>query len=182
VLNGLYRAEVLYSKALFAVLSDPAHAHRLEPEIAEAAARHVPWTRVVRAGTSTWEGREVDLPSFLIERQESLVLKPARGFGGEGVRLGWQCPPEEWRAAVRDAMGGSAITVAQERVRLRTEPYPVRRGGALEIEERFADLNPFVWGDEVASGCVARVGREPMLNLARGASFVPVFVLGASGC
>lgn len=178
VLNGLYRSEVLYSKALFAALSDPALAVRFEPEVAEAIARHVPWTRIVRPEMTTSGGREVDLPNLVVEHQDALVLKPARGFGGEGVLLGWQCDAEAWRAALDAALRGPAVVVVQERVWMRAEPFPVLREGELAFEERFADLNPFVWGGDVATGCSVRVCREPLLNVGRGGSIVPAFVLG----
>src|SRR6185437_11713921 len=53
VFNGLSSTVILGNKILFCLLSDRRYHTDLEPEVAAALARHVPWTRTVEECKST---------------------------------------------------------------------------------------------------------------------------------
>ncbi|MGH9938406.1 MAG: hypothetical protein ACREAM_19365, partial [Blastocatellia bacterium] len=96
-----FRVQMLTKKALFALLDDPAYERFFSTDEIAALRRHIPWTRVLRPGFTTYRNRRVDLIDFVSARRDSLVLKPNDDYGGRGVVLGWQCSDEEWRRAIR---------------------------------------------------------------------------------
>jgi uncharacterized circularly permuted ATP-grasp superfamily protein len=120
-------------------------------------------------------GVEVDLLPFVLEHRESLVLKPAHGYGGRSVLVGDETAPDAWAAA---AVAGLAEPwVVQDRVTIPEEPFPVVEGGSLRFEALKVNANPFyAAGAEV--GAVTRVSRSSVINVSAGGGSVPTFVVG----
>jgi hypothetical protein len=174
-MNGLFRSSVLRSKALFAALSSLADSELFTPEQRGLLARHIPWTRVVREGHTDHHGERVDLLPFVAEHREQLVLKPAFEHSGTGVTLGWQTDAETWSTTLKQAL--QETWVVQERVSQVLEPYPFFDGGQVRFEERYSDLNPFVWNGVRQEGFVVRLSSNAMLNVAQGGSMTPLRVV-----
>ena len=118
-----FAAELAGNKASLALLSDGVERGRFSADEQALVRRIVPWTRLTRAGTTHWQGREVDLHALALREQSRFVLKPAGGHAARGVMLGWTVSPSEWRAAVERAMGD--FWVLQERVRPVAELVPM---------------------------------------------------------
>ncbi|WP_437908625.1 hypothetical protein WME95_12645 [Sorangium sp. So ce327] len=171
-----FRIRPLNKKAAFAVLSNPMFSGLFTPEQRAAIAEHVPWTRRVTAGRAAWRGREVDLAELLLGEQESFVLKPNDEYGGKGVLLGWTATPAAWREAVRAA--ADQPWIVQERRRPRTARMPTFRGGAVEEEQVYFDLCPFVFARGVEGplptfttrmeGAMVRLSASEVSNVSAG--------------
>ncbi|MEW6729773.1 MAG: hypothetical protein AB1489_00415 [Acidobacteriota bacterium] len=171
-----FRVQMLYKKAIFALLSDPAYTDLFTPEEVTALARHIPWTRKVRECHSDYHGTQVDLIAFIAENREKLVLKPNGEYGGKGVVLGWECDAEQWNNALQTAL--STSYVVQERVPLGCEVYPSMIDGQLRFDERYLDLDPYVWDGERIAGCGVRLSKLALLNVtAGGGSATPMFII-----
>ncbi len=177
--GGLFRTLFLASKRVFAALSDPAFEAHIPPRLKPALRASIPWTRIVREGKTTHEGhagRDVDLVEFAASHRERLVLKPALGYGGQGVVLGWRTSAEEWAKSLSVALADS--WVVQESVEAPQDTYPLWEDGGLVLRHLFWDLNPFVWRGRVADGYLVRVGSDPLLNTSAGlGSSTALFVL-----
>jgi hypothetical protein len=65
---------------------------------------HVPWSRMVVEGETTYQGQTVSFPDFLIEARDRLVLKLGIGLGGKEVFVGSFTPADEWNQRVQDAL------------------------------------------------------------------------------
>jgi len=173
--NG-FGVQMLYKKVMFALASDPLYSDMFEPEVAAALNRHIPWTRKVKECKTVYEGREVDLLEFIADNRQRLVLKPSGEYGGKGVVLGWECDEDQWQIALKDALNDSYI--AQERVPLGREVYPSIIDGELRFDERYLDLDPYVWQGEQIEGCGVRLSSLALLNVtAGGGSATPMFVI-----
>ena len=173
--NG-FAVQMLYKKALFALLSDTELAASFGPEIAAALARHIPWTRKVREMKTVYRDKTVDLIPFVAENREQMVLKPNSEYGGRGVVLGWECDTDRWRESLIDALNGSYVV--QERVPLGREVFPSIIDGQLRFDERYLDLDPYVWDGERVEGCGVRLSKLALLNVsAGGGSATPMFVI-----
>lgn len=172
--NG-FRVQVLFKKMLFAILSDPAYSEFFPKENLQALAVHIPWTRKVRECKTTFHNESVDLLPFIEQNRERLVLKPNSEYGGRGVILGWECEPEHWKEALQNAL--SASYVVQERVVVGRETYPSYVDGELRFDERYFDLDPYVWEGERAEGCGVRLSKAAVVNVAIGGSATPMFVI-----
>ena len=120
----------------------------------------------------SYEEVEAELP-FLA--RNDLVLKPTHAAQGEGVELGWHHSVSSWDEAVRGAVESDYIV--QQRVPTHRKPYPGAEPG-LPIRELYEDTDPFVARGELG-GFLTRLSGEEIVNVARGGSVVPTFVVAA---
>lgn len=170
-----FRAKLLHKKSLFALLTDDSREGFFTEDERAAIQKHVPWTRVVRAGPSTYQGEQIDLLPFLRDQQERLVLKPNDEYGGKGILIGWETSAEDWNSALQEAT--QTPSVVQERVEIAYEDYPSFVDGKVQLGRRLVDSDPFMFGSKV-SGCLTRLSTVTLLNVtAGGGSTVPAFVI-----
>ncbi len=172
-----FRAKLLHKKAIFALLSDETVMEAAGVEAARRALleRHVPWTRFVEPGRTTYHGQEVDLLPLITAERDRFVLKPNDDYGGHGISIGWETGAEEWDQAV--ALATREPYVVQERVHIAYEDYPSWCGDHLEIGRRLVDSDPFLFGTDV-QGCLTRLSSVTLLNVtAGGGSTVPTLVI-----
>ena len=175
VVVNSFRAKLLHKKSLFALLSDEQFQGVLSPEERAAVAAHIPWTRVVRRGETSYQGERVDLLEFGRKHRDRLLLKPNDDYGGRGIIIGWESDADSWDAALKAAL--ETPFVLQEKVTIAYEPYPALVDGKLVIGERLVDSDPFLFGTEV-QGSLCRLSTVTLLNVtAGGGSTVPVFVI-----
>lgn len=181
IFNTVSLATAMDSKAHLAVISDEATSEFLDGASSDDVARAraaIPWTRRVRPSFTQREGKRVDLVEHLSANREQFVLKPAISLGGRGVVLGWQTSAADWDRALAD---DSEVLVAQERVRLTPEPWPVLEDGGSEIRwvETPSSLDVFVWNDRDPRCAIGRLMIDGMMNASKGSSMVPVTIVGA---
>ncbi|MBA3946146.1 MAG: circularly permuted type 2 ATP-grasp protein [Herpetosiphonaceae bacterium] len=170
-----FRAKLLHKKSIFALLTDDRFQHLFTPEQQAAITKHVPWTRLVRPGSTTYEGATIDLLSWVSANQERLLLKPNDEYGGKGILIGWETDAATWAQGLKDAL--HSPSVVQERVEIAYEEYPSVIDGQLQIGRRLVDSDPFLFGSEV-TGCLTRLSTVTLLNVtAGGGSSIPMFVL-----
>jgi uncharacterized circularly permuted ATP-grasp superfamily protein len=175
VINS-FHVQMLTKKAIFALLDDPGLEYLFTVEEISALRRHIPWTRKLRAGATTYHGRPVDLLEFAAAHRERLVLKPNAEYGGRGVTLGWECSDEHWQHALRDALNGSYVL--QERVEVLSQSFPTLIGEGLAFEDRFVDFDPYTWSGEEVAGAGVRLSSSALLNVtAGGGSATPLLIL-----
>ncbi|MBI2324052.1 MAG: circularly permuted type 2 ATP-grasp protein [Chloroflexi bacterium] len=169
-----FRAKILHKKMSLALLSDDRYARLYTPVQRVAIARHIPWTRKVREGHTTYGGRVVDLTEFVLKERARLVLKPNDEYGGKGVVLGWTVDAREWEQAFLAALTSSYVV--QERVEIPREPFPVLLEN-MHFLDLGADLDPYLfWGK--AQGNLCRLSSSALLNVTAGAgSVVPTYVV-----
>src|SRR5262249_45295991 len=74
--------ELYGSKGALALLSDEAYRDRYTADELGSLDRILPWTRMVRPGPATVEGRQVDLETYAADNREELVLKPTSEHAG----------------------------------------------------------------------------------------------------
>lgn len=175
-LANAFRAQMLTKKVLFAQLDDPANERLFLPDEIASLRRHIPWTRKLAAGLTTYHGRKVDLLDFAVTHKDQLVLKPNGDYGGRGVTLGWECDEEKWRQAIDDALGASFII--QERVEVMQETFPTLVKGDVKYEPRYIDFDPYTWGGEDVEGAGVRLSSSALLNVtAGGGSATPMLII-----
>ena len=170
-----FRCRLSENKAFFAILTDEAFAWLMSDDERRLLSEVVPWTRRVAERRTRLDGREIDLVPFVVENRESLVLKPAHGYGGQSVLVGDETPAGVWEKTVEAAL--REPWVVQRRVAIPEEPFPVFAGGALRFESLKVNVNPFyAAGADV--GAVTRVSRSSVITVSAGGGSVPTFVVG----
>jgi hypothetical protein len=171
-----FRCKPIHKKAIFAVLTDESLQARLTEPQRAAIAAHVPWTRRVREAKDTRDGRTVDLPRYIRENRDHLVLKPNDEYGGKGVSIGWEMSDTDWEAALAAALRSSYVV--QEKVDLQRRSFPELHPEAAELQLRevVVDLDPFVFQGEV-EGFLTRLSASSLANVTSGGGQVPAFVV-----
>lgn len=173
-----FRSELLGHKALFALMTDPAHAFGFDVAERAAVRDHVPWGRRLTDGRTTdARGREVDLVEHVLAEREHLVLKPAHEFGGRGVLLGWREDESGWRRAVEEAL--EADYIVQRRTPLHHADYPTMAAPGSR-SSYFEDTDPFLFGGR-AGGMLTRLSRDEITNVHAGGSVVASFAVEPRG-
>jgi hypothetical protein len=176
VVVNTFRATLLHKKMSLALLSDDRYAALYTPAQRVAIARHVPWTRRLREGATTWQGKEVpDLLSLVLDRQQELVLKPNDEYGGKGVVLGWTVDEHSWEQSV--TVGLHQSYVVQEAVAVPREQFPLAVGADVTLIDMAVDMDPYLF-DGRAGGVLTRLSSSALLNVTAGAgSVVPTYVV-----
>lgn len=174
-----FRCKPIHKKAIFDVLTDETLWGPLDDTERRAVRAHVPWTRRVREGRTQRWGAELDLPRFILDNRERLVLKPNDEYGGKGVFIGWETTATDWARALETALASSYV--AQERVEVLRQTYPslsVEGSGRahLEFRELVVDLDPYLFDGEV-EGFLTRLSGTSLANVTSGAGQVPSFLV-----
>jgi hypothetical protein len=163
-------------KSLFALLTDPDVELDLTAHDRETVIAHLPWTRMVDSGTASLpDGTRGDLRRYALAHRDSLVIKPAAGYGGTGVELGWEHDAASWEQ-VFDAALAAGAAIVQKRIPLLERDYPMLAPG-LPVERLNVDYNPIYCRGDVP-GYFIRASTGGITNVTGGhGSLVPAFRL-----
>jgi uncharacterized circularly permuted ATP-grasp superfamily protein len=181
VANSL-RCKIPHKKAFFAVLTDERHAELFSADERELVRQHIPWTAIVEDGPVSREGAIVDLLPLLRARRDRFVVKPNDEYGGTGVTLGWETSGSEWDAAIARAVAERERGwVAQERIAVRREPFPICDDGAIRgvtARDMLIDFAPYIFRGRLA-GFLTRLSATGLANVTSGGGQVPAFVVSS---
>jgi hypothetical protein len=171
------RCKMPHKKAFFAILTDERHARLFSADERALIARHIPWTVLIEDRRVSRDGRPVDLVPHLRARRETLVIKPNDEYGGTGVTLGWETSEAEWDAAIERALRErDRGWVAQERITVRRELFPVCEGDTVTMRDMLVDFAPYVFRGRLA-GFLTRLSATGLANVTSGGGQVPAFVV-----
>ncbi|HYV24930.1 MAG TPA: hypothetical protein VE969_06800 [Pyrinomonadaceae bacterium] len=168
-----FRTKVGHKKNVFAILSDAAYEYLFTPEEIAVFHRHIPWTRRVAGGQTTFAGSAHDLLDLIRRERDRFVLKPNDDYGGHGVFLGWETSPDDWEGAI--ALALARPYVVQERVSM-TKHSITSFSDRVHAEEVFIDFNPFLFNNEV-EGALIRLSSSSLLNVTSGGGQTALLVL-----
>ncbi|HXU45414.1 MAG TPA: hypothetical protein VN783_07805 [Thermoanaerobaculia bacterium] len=167
-------SQFMGSKRVLALLSEHEGSARFSDDERALIRAHIPWSRDVTAGETTFRGEATSLLDLLVARQGEFVLKPNLGSQGEGVYVGRSTAPEEWEQCVRSAAANGGWVVQEH---IDSRPYLYQAG------EAGSDLHDTVWGTfcfgDIYGGGFLRImprGRgSGVINAARGAALAFIF-------
>jgi uncharacterized circularly permuted ATP-grasp superfamily protein len=175
-ITNSFSAKLMAKKASLALLSDEANHHLFAPHELAAIYAHIPWTRRVQDRTTTYQGKSIDLLTFIADQRENLVLKPNDEYGGTGVVIGWETSAEDWAKTIQHAL--TTPHVVQERVFVHQRPFPMMINNQLDISPRFVDADPYVFSGKYIGSCLTRLSSAALLNVTAGkGSVVPMFII-----
>jgi uncharacterized circularly permuted ATP-grasp superfamily protein len=171
------RCKIPHQKAFFAVLTDPRYAAQFNSDEQALIRRHIPWTVLVEERRVSREGESFDLIPYLRIRRNTLVIKPNDEYGGTGVTLGWETDEREWDEAIARALRErDRGWVAQERIAVRREAFPICESGGVVMRDMLVDLAPYVFRGRFA-GFLTRLSATGLANVTSGGGQVPAFVV-----
>lgn len=168
-----FSAKLGDNKNLLSVLTDPPREDLFTPAEQEMIRKHIPWTRIVREGTTRFEGRDVDLMEFVRRSKDRFVIKPNSEYGGKGVVIGHETSQPEWDAALEEGL-------TQPRVVQAYVPIPVMQCPVFDPDLRLADkkfnTNFFTFSGEYGGG-FCRTSDSSVINISAGGALVTFWVL-----
>jgi hypothetical protein len=169
-----FRSELSHKRAMFGLLTDDELTAKFPQAERKAIRDHVPWTRLVQAGTTVYKEQTVDLLTLLNENRESFVLKPNDDSSDDATFAGWEMDQASWERAVRQAR--RAPYVVQERVEYAKSLFPLLNYGHLEFKEMQVDVHPQVFLGKVA-GCSSWVSAANSSAFSTSAGLAPTFII-----
>jgi len=168
-----FRSELAHKKAMFGLLTDDTLTAKFPAEERKAIRDHVPWTRLVAATKTTYHDQAIDLPEFIVQNRERLVLKPNDDYSDQHSFYGSEMDDAAWERALKQAM--RSPYVVQERVAPARSVFPMMSYGHLEFKEMQVDVHPHAYLGKVLS-CSSRLstGKTGFSSVG---GIVPTFIL-----
>ena len=139
--------------------------------------QHVLWTRLLwDRRTQDPRGRRVDLIPFIRRHRETLVLKPNRAYGGEGVVFGHQVTQPVWERELGKALKRPFNYVIQQSAPVQAELFPVAaKDGTVRLEPYYAVTGFAATPDGLA--ILGRASREEVVNVSRRGGLIAIWKL-----
>jgi hypothetical protein len=164
-------------KSCWEVLTDPQFLQKyFSAEERQVFRRHVLWTRILsERNTSFPDGTTGALVPYAREERESLVLKPNRSYGGEGVVVGPSLSQEEWEAALDRALADKERWVVQALATIPVSLFPVvGPDGAVHAEPFYTVMGfaPSKYGLAI----LGRASQKQVVNVAQRGGMCAVLV------
>jgi hypothetical protein len=169
-----FRSELSHKRSMFGLLTDDEVTAKFPQAERKAIRDHVPWTRLVKAGTTTYKDQKVDLLTLINENRANFVLKPNDDSSDDPTFPGWEMDQQGWERAVRQAR--RAPYVVQERVEAVKHLFPMLNYGNLEFKEMQVDVHPQVFLGKVA-GCSTWVSASNATAFSSSAGLTPTFII-----
>src|SRR5215472_10960057 len=168
-----FRSELAHKKAMFGLLTDETVTAKFPAAERKAIREHVPWTRLVVAGKTTYDDKPIDLQEFIVRNRERLALKPNDDYSDQHCYFGWEMDDAAWERALRMAM--RSPYVIQERVDPVKSVFPLMSFGHLEFREMQVDVHPHAYLGKV-QGCSSWLSTGNS-GFSSAAGIVPTFIL-----
>ena len=169
-----FRSELSHKKAMFSLLTDDALVAKFPLNEKKAIKEHVPWTRVVKAGKTTYREETLDLLDFIRQNRETLALRPNDEYTDLNSFVGYEHDDGAWERAIREAQ--RAPYVVQERVKPVHTLFPLMTYGHLEFKEMQVDVQPQAYLGKVG-GCSSYVSSAGAGNYSPSAGIAPTFII-----
>ena len=165
--------EPLGAKGVFEVITE-----RYRDQVSEDTLKHTPWTRQFYSRRTTGpQGESIeDLVAWTEQHWDDLVLKPAHGYSGHGIFVGYK--KENAKKHIQTALDADDYIVQQLiPLGLWSEQitWPLLEEKRLFLKEWQTDFRCFIT-DEGLQGFLARFGGVPT-NVGSGGGVQPLAIL-----
>ncbi|KAA0563499.1 hypothetical protein F0342_11815 [Bacillus sp. CH30_1T] len=139
IINSVY-TDIYSNKGNLALLWDTRYFETLSAEQQNLVKKYIPWTKFFTPqSTIVHRGSLISFKEFVFNNKASLVLKPIKGYGGDGVILGWTVSSEEWKEEIEMIMNRDEPYIVQERVESKPKELPYVKDEKVEWLD--TDLN-----------------------------------------
>jgi hypothetical protein len=167
----------LDQKSCWEVLTDPYISQQhFSPEERLVFQRHVLWTRILSdRRTMLPDGRLGGLLDYVDTHHETLVLKPNRSYGGEGIVLGCAVASSAWHEAVEAALTDPARWVVQQLATIPVREFPVLGSDGGVQAQPFYTVMGFAASQHGLS-ILARASQKQVVNVAQHGGLCAVMV------
>jgi hypothetical protein len=161
-------SDILSSKLNIAILSENQDTGLFNREEQEIIRQHIPWTRKLVPGETTYGTEKVKLEEFLLSNREKLLIKSPLGCGGFEVFMGSRTQASQWKTQVENALK-EKNWVVQEYIRPDSLYYQHGEFGCIPHQVVWG---VFIFGSRYGGGFVRVLpeqGDKFLVNLNQGA-------------
>ncbi len=164
-------------KSTWELFTNPEFGRYFTPPQRRLFKAHVLWTRLLwERKTTDWQGKRVNLTSFIRRNQEALLIKPNRAYGGEGVVFGHQVTRAAWERELAHALKRPFTHVVQRSAQVRAELFPVAYpDGSVTLEPTYAVTGFAASPDGIAF--LGRASQEAVVNVSRKGGLIAIWRL-----
>jgi hypothetical protein len=163
-------------KSVFEVFTNPVFAKAFTSRERSIFRRYILWTRLLReTKTTDPHGKTIDLLAFVYKKQNQLVLKPNRLYGGKGVVFGARVTRPVWLRKINAALQESGDWVVQQMGQLRTRRFFRREDDGTK--ERDLYIVSGFFATERGLGIVGRMSERAVVNVARRGGLTPILMI-----
>jgi len=158
----------LDQKSIWEVLTDARFTQKyFTSDERQTFRRHVLWTRLLGdRQTLLPDGQMGDLLEFVRREQETLVIKPNRAYGGEGVTIGSAVTRADWESALELALADEERWVVQRLASIPVSMFPVvGPDGRIHAEPFHVVMGFSATRDGVA--ILGRASQKQVVNVAQ---------------
>jgi amino acid adenylation domain-containing protein len=159
---------LMSNKLNLALLSEHEDSPLFNETEREAIKTYIPWTRKIQPSETLYKGEKIQLVDFIRQNREQLVMKPAVGYGGEGVAVGKYISQAQWETVLQTALQKGKWLV-QEYVPALPLLYQYGENGA---EPHIGVVGFLVFGNRFARGAIRMLPcskRSGVINFHQGA-------------
>ncbi|MBA3260224.1 MAG: hypothetical protein H0T68_12270 [Gemmatimonadales bacterium] len=171
-------AAELDHKSCWEVLTDPDLAGRyFSDEERRVFQHHVLWTRVLAdRRTLLASGETGDLLEFARREREWLVLKPSRGYGGDGVTIGQTLTDGEWDRVLDAALADEELWVLQRLAAIPVLEVPALSPDGTLQPEAFYHVMGYA-SSPSGIAILARASQRQVVNVAQKGGMAAVMLV-----
>jgi hypothetical protein len=167
----------LDQKSCWEVLTDPQFTQKyFSADERQLFRRHILWTRILSdRRTQLPDGQAGDLLEYARREQETLVLKPNRSYGGQGIVLGHLLDRADWESAIARALADSERWVVQQLASIPVSDFPVLGpDGQVHVEPFYTVMGfaPTKYGVAI----LGRASQKQVVNVAQRGGMCAVLV------
>jgi len=172
----------LDQKSCWEIFTDHALSERYFSETERSVfRRHILWTRILAdRRTQLPGGDQGDLLEFTRREQESLVLKPNRGYGGDGVTIGHTVTRADWERTIDLALEDEERWVVQRLAAIPVVEFPTLGPEGSLHPEPFYTVMGFATGP-LGIAILARASQRQVVNVAQRGGMCAVLQSGERG-
>lgn len=160
------RSVIVGNKKILAAIRRPEILALMKVEERRAIEAYVPWTEVFRDAKAECMGFMVNLPDFVRDNRDKLVLKAAQSYGGKDVFLGFETSQEDWEALMEKHLEAENWIV-QRLVEIPKELFPTVKGDEVQMDLMNVNINPLAFGGKYA-GSYSRISKKNVINVSFG--------------
>ncbi|MGI6553986.1 MAG: hypothetical protein ACOX2P_00940 [Bacillota bacterium] len=161
---GSMRTEVIHSKIIFCLLSDPAYSRFFTSAERKFLAEHIPWTRKLTK-------KDPDLLRRVLNNKDSLMLKPHNSYASRGHIVGEECTQAEWEEKVNTLSDTNYLV--QEKITAPERLFVT--DGTLPGEMLKVNLACYVFNGKLA-GFYTRVSPKIVITTLSSGALIPTLV------
>jgi hypothetical protein len=155
-------------KSCWEVFTDPQYTQKyFNADERQVFRRHVLWTRILSDRRTTLpDGESGSLLDYVRKEHETLVLKPNRAFGGQGVLIGPGVTQAEWESAIERALEDEERWVVQQLANIPVSEFPVLGPDGKVHSEPFYTVMGFA-PTKYGLAVLARASQKQVVNVAQ---------------